>query len=952
MNQLLPVGLLTECDMEPIHSPGAVQPHGALLAVDADSWRITHASGNLAAFINVDAAVALGQPLAALLGAEVTEALRNAISTRGAASIDAGLDAALAPGAENLRLLPFVSTNGTIGIDLIHEASSITAEAALIRTQHMVQALRLARTAVGLCRIAANKVRGITGYDRFMVYRFDEDGSGEVIAESCNAGVESFLGLKYPASDVPRQARRLYMVQRVRIIADVNGQPAVLLSAPDAVRDLDLSASTVRAVSPFHLQYLRNMGVTATAAVSLIVEGRLWGMLVCHHNTPMALNGEIREFLALVGQCISVMLDSLIESEAATFRLERQRVLSGIQAAVAQPDAVLLEVLTRAAGDLLQLIDADGALVTIGNQTIAVGRTPTPETISAVMAVLTEARPDDLMATARLPEQMGVAAGTLDGFAGALLLPLPSCDNGSVIWFRKELSHTKNWAGNPAKSAADPVTGRLEPRASFAVWQEETSDRSAAWIEADLDAARDLRRVIDAVLVRRGEAELIVRMRDHDRLTGLPNRQAMQNQLEAMAKLREQPPTGMVVINVDRFRKVNEALDNQAGDTLLLQSSHRLQVILGRGDMAARIGTDEFAVLTTGTTARELAVRIHARFAQPFEIAKQMLQISVSVGFADNTVLGPELSWLMRAAETAMRQSKMRGGNRISVYVQTLLEESTRQLAIEQYLEASLRSGRHQFHLELQPIVDARAGTLRGWEVLLRWTHPILGPMLPGMFIPIAESAGLIGAVGDLVLQKAMRLLVDMPSGQGMSERDLYLSVNVSPLQLLRVGFAEQIASMLDQSGVVPSRLCIEITEGVFTDTEAVTAIHAIRNLGVRVAVDDFGIGQSSLSTLRRLPADIVKLDRSFLSEQDMISSEDRAFLSAVVALAHTTGLTIVMEGVETRTQLDAVVEAGVDAIQGYFFARPMRSEAAVALMCQSPQERGWTPQQAKLPAV
>ena len=886
-----------------------------------------------------------------LLGAAVTKALQDAMRTRRIGSIALEPEASRASGAGNVRLLPFVSTIGAIGIDLIREATLHTAETMLIRTQRITQALRLSRTTVGLCRIAANEIRRITGYHRLMVYRFDEDGSGEVVAESCDFGVESFLGLKYPASDIPRQARRMYMVQRVRVIADVSAQPVAILAAPDAAPDLDLTVSTARAVAPVHLRYLQNMGVAATACVSLVVEGKLWGMLVGHHNSPVTINRETWNFLDLVGQLISAMLASLIENETILGRLERQRTLSRIEAAVTQPNMTLLEATAGAAIDLLKLADADGALVKVGNQTTVVGLTPTADTIKAIMAAMTEAAPNDLAMTAHLSEQMEVAADTLEGFAGALVLPLTNPANGLVIWFRKELKQVVKWAGNPAKLAPDPVTGRLEPRGSFAVWQEEVNGRSAAWTEADLAAARDLRRLINEVLIRRGETDLILRMRDHDQLTGLSNRLALQKQLEAV-KMREQPQVGLVVMNVDRFRKINEALDHQAGDMLLLQISHRLEAILGRGEMAARIGVDEFAVLSTRTAVHKLAALIHASFARPFEIAKQVLQINVSLGFVDNSGPDADVMWMLRAAETAMRQSKALGGNRISVYIPSLREKASRELAIEQCLEASLRAGRYQFYLMLQPIVDARAGTLRGWEVLLRWTHPTLGEVPPDVFIPIAESAGMIGAIGDMVLQKAMRYLVDMPSGEGPSESDLYLSVNVSPLQLMQDGFVEQIATMLDQGGITPSRLCIEITESVVTSAEAVAAIHVIRSLGVRVAVDDFGIGQSALSALRRLPADIVKLDRSFLSQQDVISPEDRSFLNAIVTLTQTTGFTVVMEGVETRAQLDVAVEAGVDAIQGYFFARPMRSEAAMALMCLSPEERGWVPRQASLPAA
>jgi diguanylate cyclase (GGDEF)-like protein len=935
--------LLAECDSEPIQFPGAVQPHGALLAVDVNTWGVTHASANLGAFLDRDAATALGQPLAALFGDEVTALLGAAAQARRANPAATGLDAGLAGG--RVRLLPFVSTRGAICIDLLHEPPPDPAEPALIQAQRVIQSLRLSRTSTGLSGIAVNDVRRITGFDRVMVYRFDEDGSGDVVAEDHAPGVVSFLGLKYPASDIPQQARRLYMVQRIRVIPDVNAEPVSLLAVPGSLAtDLDLSASWVRAVSPIHLQYLRHMGVTATAVVSLIVAGRLWGMLVCHHNAPRQVSADQRALLDLVGQVMSVMLGSLTESEQSASRTQRQRALSGIAAAVVKPQDSIDDAFAAAASDLVNLVPAHGAVVTVGGRVIAVGHTPGPDAFRTIVTALAALATDDLSASASLRKTVADDCAALDGFAGALLLPLPSCAGGSIVWFRRELNLTVNWAGNPAKRAPDPATGRLEPRQSFAIWHEEVRGRSAPWTQADFSAARELRRIVDEALVHRNEAELLLRLRDHDPLTGLLNRTAAEGRLKTMASMPVQAAATLVIVNIDRFRKVNDLLGHRAGDALLVQVAHRLQVIAQPGDFVARLGPDEFGLLSTKPGDEGLAGRVFSAFAQPFEIARHVLQMYVSVGVADNSAAGSAVFELLRSAETAMRQSKSAGGNRISHFVQNLHDEAARQLVIEQSLDEALRAHRDQFQLAFQPIVNAASGALRSWEVLLRWHHPTLGHVAPGVFIPIAESCGLIVGVGQMVLDEAFRHLVEVPPSAEPGEEDVYVAVNVSPLQLTRPGFAADLATMLQERAVTPSRLCVEVTEGVFTDKDALAAIEQIRRLGVLVAVDDFGIGYSSLSTLQRLPADVVKLDRSFLPDQGTARPSDRSFLGAVVSLAHTVGLKVVIEGVETQVQLDAVVAAGVDAIQGYFLARPMSSEVAMAMSCQRNDERSWQP--------
>jgi EAL domain-containing protein (putative c-di-GMP-specific phosphodiesterase class I) len=319
--------------------------------------------------------------------------------------------------------------------------------------------------------------------------------------------------------------------------------------------------------------------------------------------------------------------------------------------------------------------------------------------------------------------------------------------------------------------------------------------------------------------------------------------------------------------------------------------------------------------------------------------------MSASIGISDSSASGSDVFGLLRSAEAAMRQSKMSGGNRISFFAQELRDRASHELEIEQSLDSALRSSRDQFKMVFQPIVDVATGALRSWEILIRWKHPILGDVPPGVFIPIAENSGLIAAVGDFAIEEALRYLVDAPINTDAREQNVYLSVNVSPLQLTRKGFAADLAAMLHARAIIPSRLCIEVTEGVFTNEEAVAAIGEIRQLGVLVAVDDFGVGYSALSSLQRLPADIVKLDRSFLPQQNAALTSDRSFLAAVVSLAHTVGLKVVMEGIESQAQLDTVVLAGVDSIQGFYIGRPMPSEAAMALACQGIDERSWKQQ-------
>lgn len=267
---------------------------------------------------------------------------------------------------------------------------------------------------------------------------------------------------------------------------------------------------------------------------------------------------------------------------------------------------------------------------------------------------------------------------------------------------------------------------------------------------------------------------------------------------------------------------------------------------------------------------------------------------------------------------------------------------AARERTIADALAAALRSDRDQFRLALQPIVDSGMGALVGWEVLIRWQHPVLGNVSPGEFIPIAEKDGMIDAIGSLVLEAALRYLVEAPRTEELGARDVSVSVNVSLRQLTRPGFAAEIGGMLEAAGIEPVRLCIEVDESAFTNAVAVATISEIRRLGVLVAVDAFGVGDASLSSLQFLPADIVKLDGSLLPSQGSEVTAGRSFLTAVVALAHAAGLRVAVERVENQVQLNAVVLAGADAVQGFLLGEPMLTAQAMAVSRLKNCELSW----------
>ncbi|HWH46085.1 MAG TPA: EAL domain-containing protein [Thermoleophilaceae bacterium] len=417
---------------------------------------------------------------------------------------------------------------------------------------------------------------------------------------------------------------------------------------------------------------------------------------------------------------------------------------------------------------------------------------------------------------------------------------------------------------------------------------------------------------------KRYEAELAHRAL-HDPLTGLPNRELLLDRAtQALARAaRDGNCVAMLFIDLDRFKLINDSLGHAAGDEALLQVADRLGESVRAGDTVARFGGDEFVVLCDAIAdadeARTIAERALAAIGTPMRVGGSELDVRASIGVV--TSVDGEADALLRAADAAMYAAKNRGGTRISMFDPgTMRNRAAERLRGERDLRRAL--ARAEIHVAYQPQIRISDGTLAGVEALARWRHPERGAIPPSEFIPLAEETGLIGEVGELVLREACR--------EARRWETLKVSVNFSPAQLLSHDPVAVVGSALEESGADPSRVCLEITEGVLmADAPASTAALAgLRDLGVALAIDDFGTGWSSLSYLRRFPVSQLKIDASFVQGLGAQGSDD-AIVAAMVGMADALGLDVVAEGVETDTQLAALRETGCDVVQGYLVGRP-----------------------------
>ncbi len=510
---------LTNCEREPIHVLGNIQPFGVLITVGAD-WLVSRVSANLEQYLGVRAEEALGMPITQLFTEKALHSIRNRITLlRGPDAVERLFNQDLRGNGALFDVALHFSGGSSAGQIVIEAEPSAQEEieaSAMVRA--MVARLSQSENLAAYFREGARQVRALTGFDRVMVYRFDEQGSGEVVAESLKPGTDSFLGLHYPASDIPAQARKLYLRNIFRVIADVNAIPVPVMPVLDTKgQALDQSLSVLRAVSPIHIEYLKNMGVAASLSISIIVDGKLWGLFACHHYAPRLPSFAYRTAAELFGQMFSLMLESRERHESAEYE-SRARVLADrIMATVAQ-DEKLLENPNWIADMVLDAIPSDGVGVWLDGAVALLGLVPDHGQLSAIVQKLNQVSGGNVFSTNSIQTLLPEAHSYADRAAGFIAIPLSRSPRDYVVLFRSEQLRSVRWAGNPEKPVElGPHGARLTPRKSFELWSELVKGQSVPFTLAEHRIAETLRSGMLEVLVRLSEAAELERARAHER---------------------------------------------------------------------------------------------------------------------------------------------------------------------------------------------------------------------------------------------------------------------------------------------------------------------------------------------------------------------------------------------------------------------------------------------------
>jgi diguanylate cyclase (GGDEF)-like protein len=467
------------------------------------------------------------------------------------------------------------------------------------------------------------------------------------------------------------------------------------------------------------------------------------------------------------------------------------------------------------------------------------------------------------------------------------------------------------------------------------------------------DEQVQVRRLADQAAVALANVRMLDQVKSlafYDSLTGLPNRLSYKDRLaRALEQARRNDrQVAAFFIDLDHFSRINDTLGHEAGDQLLQQVAQRLRAScrdredeVGPAEDAmtadvARLGGDEFTVIMPGLSrtadAGKLARRILSSLAHPARLAGQEIFVTASIGIAIFPDDGEDLETLLMHADTAMYQAKEQGGNSYQAYSRAMNATALQRLTLENALRRAVE--RAEFELHYQPVVDGATGRPIGAEALVRWRHPELGLLLPSEFIPLAEENGLIVPLGEWVLERAC---TDNLAWQQAGLPPIRMAVNLSSRQLER-GLPDMVARTLKRTGLEARFLGLELTESLLVKhhREDTDTLHALRAMGLHLAVDDFGTGYSSFSYLKHLPLDSLKIDRSFVREI-ATSPDDAAITTAIIAMAHALGLKVVGEGVETEAQRTALRAEGCDAMQGYLFSRPVPADEFIRLLAQAP---------------
>ena len=824
-----------------------------------------------------------------------------------------------------------------------------------------------------ILQTVTEQIQGYLNIDRVKVYQFDEEGNGQVVAETRNSErLPSLLGLYFPASDIPQQARNLFIKARQRVIVNVPSRQKALIPPsmtefePAPKPEIDLRYGPV---DECHLDYLASMGVTASLTVPLFDQRNLWGLVAIHHSRPYSFSEQQLQLVQLWANLISVALAKaklMIQASWQEHYLELQRQLASALGKSLPLQKEDWEQVLQAAASTMQVdgvrLYLSNCLVNEPSETYTWGHQPAcdhleelpiwTETVQWLQAEYPLKKPDgetcvlrghggsdlhhakDMTPVSSLVDDSSPLAAAFDGtgLKNILITPIQYQDKvlGYLSLFRFPQMIERTWAGK-----YDADQRHQKPRESFEAWIEQYQTLRP-WQPEVIQMAQEVAIRLYAVLVQQGARKLVTQKSAYDSVTHLPVDKLLLHSLslKLFQTNQEGAELALGILGLDRFKAVNESMGHGAGDELLRQVAERLRCQLSGGISLAsslvlgRWHGDGFVIALPYTSSIQDISRYSQEllsiFQVPFELQDQQIYSTASIGWAVAPYSGESLDLLLQHAEIAMHNAKRSGKQQFKVYDPAQSQDGISDVAINSALHNAILQ--QELTLYYQPQLDLDTGEVAAVEALLRWHHPKLGIVSPGRFIPLAEETGLIVPIGEWVMRQAChqhRLWIE----QGLPP--MRIAINLSLTQFQDPDLVKTIRRILQEEGVDPRWIELEITEEATTyDLQStVKQLRTLAEYGFTIALDDFGKGYSSLNVLKHFPLHTLKIDRAFIQDLETDTSSV-AISKTIVALGEGLNLNTVGEGVENETQLTMLKSMGCHQVQGYWFSRPLAPAA------------------------
>jgi diguanylate cyclase (GGDEF)-like protein len=673
------------CEREPIHLPGSIQPYGILFVVDQATDVILQTAGHTGPLFGSGRPI-LGNTVKNVLGDSLATLIHRAETVLTCESNYLGVVGPFGDGSELTVTAHLV--HGSVIVELEpHAHTTLSAATMLANIRANTERIGGADDILVACKLAICEVRRITGYDRVMIYKFLADGTGSVIAETKDGRLSPFLNHRYPASDIPKQARELYQRNAIRVIPDVSYTPAPLILefSPATKRPLDMSSSVLRSVSPVHIQYLKNMDVGASMSVSLLPRSELWGLIACHNTTAKLMPYEVREACKHVGQILSQAIRAREQTDSYRVARELDLARDGVMRAlisVDDPGTLFLELCP----ELQIMVPSHGVAILRKGIVVTAGHAPSESQVRDLGAWLEHRISNgELFVTNCLAEECPVAKAFASEVCGLLSIVLPGDVPVTLMWFRAEQVEEIQWAGNP-NEAMGPGShlGALNPRKSFATWRESVRGRSRAWEKVELETVQGFMPRAAFVLQQERVRQLnhllseandrLAALASTDSLTGVANRRAFDEFLgkEWARASRVRSSLALIILDLDFFKQYNDFYGHGLGDECLRRVAQTLQEKRRAADFAARIGGEEFALILPDTdiqgamavaeATRSRIERLELPHSQsPMGIVTASFGAAVVIADRDGSAQA-----LMQAADKALYEAKRRGRNRVT----------------------------------------------------------------------------------------------------------------------------------------------------------------------------------------------------------------------------------------------------------------------------------------------